>query len=130
MDHAVLLAFPAPTEATAEVIHRMPMRSISPSLSLRCKEKNFAAGTWMRCTLLSFEKPPRPVPWRTRAWPTWLSALDWRTSSEHSTSVRDNGFQNPVDVSSSRPRRYIDSDLEFSSCGPYRGVDSSFPVGG
>ena len=86
----------------------LSMRSIFPSLSHRCREKNFAAGTWMHCTLLSLEKPPRLAPWRTRAWQTWPSALDWRTSSEHSTSVRDNGFPNPVDVSSSRPRRYIE----------------------
>ena len=108
MDRPVLPVFPAPTEARVEATRRVPMRNISPSLSRRCREKNFAAGTWMHCTLLSLEKPPRLVPWRTRAWQTWLSALDWRTSSEHSTSVRDNGFQNPVDVSSFRPRRYIE----------------------
>ena len=34
MDHAVLPVFPAPTEATAEAIRRMPMKSISPSPSL------------------------------------------------------------------------------------------------
>ena len=108
MDRAVLPVFPTPTEAQVEATHRIPMRNISPSLSRRCREKNFAAGTWMHCTLLSLEKPPRLTPWRTRAWQTWPSALDWRTSSKRSTSVRDNGFPNPVDVSSSRPRRYIE----------------------
>ena len=62
MDHVVLPAFPAPTEATVEAIRRMPMKSISPSPSLRCRGKNFAAGTWMCYTLLSLEKPPRLVP--------------------------------------------------------------------
>ena len=100
MDRPVLPIFPAPTEAQVEATRRVPMRNISPSLSRRCREKNFVAGIWMHCTLLSLEKPPRLVPWRTRAWQTWLSALDWRTSSEHSTSVCDNGSLTPVDVSS------------------------------
>src|SRR3954465_3362645 len=108
MGRAALPVFPAPTEAQVEATRRIPMRNISPSLSRRCREKNFVAGTWMHCTLLLLEKPVRLVPWRTRAWTTWLSALDWRTSSEHSTSVHDNGFQNPVAVSFFRPRRYIE----------------------
>ena len=62
MDHAVLPVFPAPTEAAAEAIRHVPMKSISPSPSLRCRGKNFAVGTWMRCTLLLLEKPLRPVP--------------------------------------------------------------------
>ena len=53
------------------------------------------------------EKPPRPEPWRTRAWLTWPSAIDWRISSEYSMSERVNGLQNPVDVNSFRPCRYI-----------------------
>ena len=109
MDHPVLPVFPAPTKAQVEATRRVPMRSIFPSLSRRCKEKNFTAGTWMHCTLLSLEKPPRLVPWRMRAWQTWPSALDWRTSSEHSTSVRVNEYLTPVDVSSFRNRlRYIE----------------------
>ena len=40
---------------------------------------------------------PRPGPWRRRAWPTWLSALDWRTCSTHSTSVLGSVFLSPVD---------------------------------
>ena len=62
MDHAVLLVFPAPTEATAEAIRRRFTKDINPSPSLSCRGKNFAAGTWMRYTLLSSEKPPRLVP--------------------------------------------------------------------
>ena len=85
MDRPVLPVFPAPTDARAEATRRVPMRNISPSLSRHYREKNFVAGTWMHCTLLSLEKPPRLVPCRTCAWQTWLSALDWRTSSEHST---------------------------------------------
>ena len=105
MDRPVLPVFPASTEARVEATRRASMRSIFPSLSRCRREKNFAAETWMHCTLLSLDKPPRLAPWRTRAWQTWLSVLDWKISSEHSTSVRDNGFPNPVDVSSSRPRR-------------------------
>ena len=97
MDRAVLPVFLAPMEATVEAILHMPMKSISPSPSLRCRGKNFAAGTWMRFTLLLLEKPLRPRPWRRRAWPTWLSALDWRISSTHSTSVLGSGFLSPVD---------------------------------
>ena len=37
MDRAVLPAFLAPMEATAEAIRRMPMKNISPSPSLRCR---------------------------------------------------------------------------------------------
>ena len=37
-------------------------------------------------------KPPRPGPWRTHAWLTWPSALDWRISSEYSTGERVNGL--------------------------------------
>ena len=109
MVHVVLLVFPAPTEALVEATHRILMRNISPSLSRRCREKNFIAGTWMHCTLLSLEKPSRLVPWKTRAWQTWLSALDWRTSSEHSTSVRVSEYPTPADASSFRNRlRYIE----------------------
>src|SRR4051812_13492557 len=106
MGHAVLPVSLALTEAQMEEIRRIPMRNISLSLSRHCRERNFVAGTWMHFTLLSLEKPLRPAPWRTRAWLTWSSALDWRISSEHSTSERVNGFQNPVDVSSFLPRRY------------------------
>src|SRR4051812_12227393 len=114
MDLAVLLVFPVQTEAPVVATRRTPMRNISPGLSRRCRERNFAAGTWMRYTLLLLEKPPRPVPWRTRAWPTWLSELDWITSSEHSMSAHDNGFQNPVDVSSYRHQlRYIELRLRI-----------------
>ena len=58
MDRPVLPVFPAPTEARVEATHRVLMRNIFPSLSRRCREKNFVAGTWMHCTLLSLEKPP------------------------------------------------------------------------
>ena len=37
----------------------------------------------------------------------WPSALDWRISSKYSTGERINGLQNPVDVNSFRPCRYI-----------------------
>ena len=52
--------------------------------------------------------PPRLGPWRTRAWLTWSSALDWRISSEYSTSKRVSGLPSLVDVSSSRRRRYTE----------------------
>jgi len=98
---------PALTEARMGATRRVLTRSISPSLSRHCSGRNFAAGTWMHSTLLSLEKPPRPEPWRTRAWLTWPSALDWRISSEYSTSERVNRLHNPVDVISFRPCRYI-----------------------
>ena len=80
-----------------------------PSPSLRSRGKSFAAVTWMHFTLLSLEKPPRPGPWRRCAWPTWLSALDWRISSTHSTSVLGSEFLNPVDVNSFRLQpKYIE----------------------
>lgn len=103
----VLPVSPALTEARMGATRRVLTRSISPSLSRRCSGRSFAAGTWMHSTLLSLEKPPRPEPWRTRAWLTWPSALDWRISSEYSTSERINELQNPVDVNSFRPCRYI-----------------------
>ena len=45
--------FPTPTEGTAEATQLGSTRSINPSHSLRCKEKIFAAGTWMLYILLS-----------------------------------------------------------------------------
>ena len=86
-----------------------PTKNISPSHSLLSKEKIFAAGTWMPCILPSQEKLLRLVLWKRRVWPTWLNALDWRTFSEHSTSVRVNEYLTPADVSSFRNRlRYIE----------------------
>ena len=65
-------------------------------------------------TLLSLEKPPRPGPWRRCAWPTWLSALDWRISSTHSTSVLGSGFLSPIDDNLFRLRlRY--TELRFKT---------------
>ena len=107
MEHTVLPVSLAPMEARVEATRRIPTMSISPNLSRHCSERSFAAGTWMHSTLLSSEKPPRPGPWRTRAWLTWPSALDWRISSEYSMSERVNGLQSPVDVNSFSPRRYI-----------------------
>ena len=62
MDHTVPPAFLALREVTAEAIRRIPMRNTSPSPSIRCIGKNFAAGTWMHFTLLSLEKPLRLAP--------------------------------------------------------------------
>ena len=90
-----------------------------PSPSLLNRGKSFAAVTWMHFTLLSLEKPPRPGPWRRRAWPTCLSALDWRTSSTHSTSVLGSEFLNPVDDNFFRLQpRYIELRSRISQLRP------------
>ena len=61
----------------------------------------------------------RPRPWRRRAWPTWLSALDWRTSSAHLTSVLDSGSLNPVDGSFFRLKlRYTALQFKISQLQP------------
>ena len=114
MDHAVLPVFPTPTELMAEVTPLRSMKNISPNHSLPSKEKIFAAGTWMPCILPSQEKLLRLMPWKRRVWPTWLNALDWRTSSEHSMSVRVNEYLTPDDVSSFHNRlRYIEPQFRI-----------------
>ena len=55
-------AFLAPREATAEAIRHTTMKNTSPSPSIRSRGKSFAAGTWMRFTLRSLEKPLWLVP--------------------------------------------------------------------
>ena len=110
---------PASTTVMAEAIRRVPTRSTAPSPSLRSRGKSFAAVTWMHFTLLSLEKPPRPGPWRRCAWPTWLSALDWRISSTHSTSVLGSGFLSPVDDSFFRLQlRYTELRFRISQLQP------------
>ena len=102
----------------AEIRHALT-RSTALSPFLHSGGKSFAAAIWMHFTLLSLEKPPRPEPWRRRAWPTWLSALDWRTSSTHSTSVLDSGFLSPVDDSFFRPKlRYTELRFKISQLQP------------
>ena len=113
MEHTVLPVSLALMEARVGATRRIPTMSISPNLSRHCSERSFAAGTWMHSTLLSSEKPPRPGPWRTRAWLTWPSALDWRISSEYSTSKRVSELPSPVNVSFSRRRRYIEPQFRI-----------------
>ena len=107
MERIVLPVSLALMEARVGATRRIPTNSISPNLSRHHSERSFAAGTRTPSAPLLSESPPRPGPWRTRAWLIWPSALDWRISSEYSTSERLNGLQNPVDVNSFGPRRYI-----------------------
>ena len=108
MDRPVPPVLPAPTETQEEATRRVPMRSIFPSLSRRCREKNFAARNVYALHTPIVGETPEARALEDARLANLAEALDWRTSSEHSTSVRDNGFLNPVDVSSSRPRRYIE----------------------
>ena len=113
-----------------EATRHIPMRNITPSLSRRYREKNFVAGTWMHCTLLSLEKPPRLVPWRT---------APGKLGRAHSTGEPPASTRRACATTGSRiqstsalpaPAGISNSDSEFSSCLPYSGVDSAFPVGG
>ena len=113
MERIVLPVSLALMEARVGATRRIPTMSISPNLSRRGSERSFAAGTWTRSTLLLSEKPPRPGPWRTRAWLTWPSALDWIISSEYSTSKHVSELPSPVDVSFSRRRRYIEPQFRI-----------------
>ena len=113
MERTVLPVSLALMEARVGATRRIPTMSISPNLSRHYSERSFAAGTWTHSTLLSSERPPRPGPWRTRAWLTWPSALDWRISSEYSTSKRVSELLSPVDASSSRRRRYIEPQFRI-----------------
>ena len=102
MDLVALPASPASMGWTMEATPLRLTKNINPSHSLLSKEKIFAAGTWMPCILPSQEKLLRLVLWKRRVWPTWLNALDWRTSSKHSTSVCVNEYLTPADVNSFR----------------------------
>ena len=62
MDRTFPPAFLAPREAMAEAIRHTTMRNTSPNPSIRSRGKSFTAGTWMRFTLRSLEKPLRLAP--------------------------------------------------------------------
>ena len=56
------LASPVMVGQATEATPHETTKSTSPSHSTLCKERNFAAGTWMPCVLPSQEKPPRLAP--------------------------------------------------------------------
>ena len=130
MDRSVPPVLPAPTEAREEATRHVPMRSIFPSLSRRCREKNFAAGTWMHCTLLSLEKPPRLAPWKTRACKLGRAHSTGEPPASTRRACVTTGSRIQLTSGLAAPAGISNSDSEFSSYSPYSRVDSAFPVRG
>ena len=130
MDRPVLPVFPAPTEARVEATHRVPMGSIFPSLSRRCREKNFLPERG--CTAHSYcWRNPRGSCLGRRA-PGKLGRA--HSTGEPPASTRracvTTGSRIQSTSALSAPAGISNSDSEFSSCSPYSRVDSAFPVRG
>ena len=130
MDRPVLLVFPAPTEARVR-------RPVASPLGVSSRASHVAAEGRTSppehgCTAHSYR-------WRNPRGSCLGGRAPGKLGRAHSTGEPPASTRRACATTGSRiqstsalpaPAGISNSDSEFSSCGPYSGVDSAFPVGG